>query len=179
MTQVSIFCVMHRLYNSVLDRLMLRSCSSFDSGHLFLACANGDLREMKRIIDVVPFLFVSRLESNGYTLLHQAAQCGHLHILKYLLTSGADIDIRTQDHNGCNPTVVAIAGGHTKAYEYLLGKRANPSGPAVSGWDVLRINWEDFWDLQVFRVGKGNNIYLPSVSSFACGVRSDIGVDGC
>jgi ankyrin repeat protein len=96
---------------------------------LYIACKRGDLEAIKYIITSngeSPDIMAhdgrwAKPYSDG--CLHIAARSGHLDIVKFLVESGADIDLR----NSCGETALytAIDNNHTKVAEYLIEKGAD------------------------------------------------------
>jgi len=61
----------------------------------------------------------------GWTLLHEAACCGHMGLLHTLLGAGAHVDVR--DETGYTPLHLAAENGHVDAVRALLSTGADPS----------------------------------------------------
>jgi ankyrin repeat protein len=61
---------------------------------------------------------------SGYTPLHIAAHFGHVAIIRFLLSSGASVDSRT--NVGYTPLHQAAQQGHTQVINLLLENKAQP-----------------------------------------------------
>jgi ankyrin repeat protein len=59
----------------------------------------------------------------GATALHNAASQGHLHVVDWLLSAGADVSV--QDTYGSTPLIWAAYQGQSKVVERLLSAQAN------------------------------------------------------
>jgi ankyrin repeat protein len=59
------------------------------------AASSGDLEQLQSFLDATPDLMHTS-DSNGWTLLHEAARMGHTHVVEYLIHSrGANVEART------------------------------------------------------------------------------------
>lgn len=104
----------------------------FTNSTLFLsACANGDLEECKRLLENKS-VHIDTTTCDSLTGLHEAAICGNVELVEYLLEMGANIDCR--DNEGWTPLHAAASLGQTKIVELLLGR----------GADATIINCENF-----------------------------------
>lgn len=56
---------------------------------LYLACRNGDIAMVERLLPSTPLDVLNRLESNGSSCLHAASYHGHKDIVRMLLAKGA------------------------------------------------------------------------------------------
>jgi hypothetical protein len=56
---------------------------------LYVACRNGDITTVQRLLPVTPLKILNRLESTGRTCLHAASYNGHKEIVRLLLAYGA------------------------------------------------------------------------------------------
>jgi len=68
---------------------------------LYLACRNGDIPTVERLLVVTPLRTLNRLEPNGSTCLHAACYHGHKEIVRLLLEHGACR--RVINRYGCTP----------------------------------------------------------------------------
>ena len=76
---------------------------------------------------------VDELNSNNQSALHVAAYYGRTNVAKYLLKSGADINL--QDKKGRSPVMVATQMGHYETVAYFREEKAifeMPNGRARS-----------------------------------------------
>jgi ankyrin repeat protein len=65
------------------------------------------------------------MDSNGNTMLIQAAKGGRVKVTQYLLDSGADPNIMAT--NGATPLIFAVNGGHASTVAALLKMNADPN----------------------------------------------------
>jgi len=68
---------------------------------LYLACRNGDIAVVERLLPLTPLKTLNRLEPNGGTCLHAASYHGHKEIVRLLLAYGASR--RIINRYGCTP----------------------------------------------------------------------------
>lgn len=95
----------------------------FNLSTLFLnACANGDLSECKRMLDD-KLIDINATTCDGLTGLHEAAICGNIELLEFLLKQGANIDCC--DNEGWTPLHAAASLGQTEIVKLLLKYQAS------------------------------------------------------
>ena len=68
-------------------------------GQLFAAARSGDLTTLRRILDQDPRLRDVRAKPYDHSLLHAAAQHGHLEIVRHLIGLGIDVNYREKGDN--------------------------------------------------------------------------------
>lgn len=117
------------------------------------AIKNGDLDQVKQIVDAEPF-DVNAEMSQRYPV-HIAADYGQADVLTYLLERGAQVDVsvlrarysrlhlighftffyvpQQLDKHGISPLLAAIWEGHTGCVRVLLEHGANKSGTTPDG----------------------------------------------
>ncbi|KAJ7993494.1 hypothetical protein DPEC_G00273000 [Dallia pectoralis] len=80
--------------------------------------------------------YVCSLTHEGESALYLAAQRGHLHVVKLLLTAHAKVNQQTNDLS--SPLYAAVDGGHTELVELLVRKGAEVNGThTASSWTCL------------------------------------------
>ena len=96
-----------------------------DNTELAMAVWNGDLKKVKSIM--------AKKKINGPTLdtlLYGASEQGHLEVVKYLHSKGADVNVKWNDYIGaphdCCLTALMIAtkNGHLDIVKFLISKGA-------------------------------------------------------
>ena len=77
---------------------------------------------------------ISEFDHKGLSLLHIAAEAGHLKVVKELLDGGININIKC--HAGLPALCYAVNRGHTSIVEFLLdnGATTEGCGPANTHW---------------------------------------------
>ncbi|CAG5124354.1 unnamed protein product [Candidula unifasciata] len=91
-------------------------------GSIHAAVRDGDLDRVKDLLQRSPELKDQR-DGNGWTPLHTAASCGNMEVLRWLITSGADVDARTpQDFQAMH---VAAMSGHVNIMVILQTRGAS------------------------------------------------------
>lgn len=86
---------------------------------LMLACSDGDLEKVKRF-DNIEFGAGSRRSVFTTTPLDMASEGGHIEVVKYLVSRGADVSGYDQW-----AVVWASAGGHLETVKYLVSEGAD------------------------------------------------------
>ncbi|XP_064414123.1 ankyrin repeat domain-containing protein 50-like [Latimeria chalumnae] len=79
---------------------------------------------------------VNQKDSNGRTLVANAAHSGNLEVVNLLILRGADLEI--EDHSGQTPLTLAARQGHTKVLHCLIAHSANVNHADQEGWTALR-----------------------------------------
>lgn len=92
--------------------------------------ADGELHELKGVAKIDHRLLWFE-DHNRWTPLHEAARGGHLHVVKYLVKEGANINQRTQED--ATPLRIAInsVGEDHKVVKYLQSLGAEDHGDVV------------------------------------------------
>jgi len=80
------------------------------------AARRGDSSALKDILDKNPKL-VNALDQFGNTALHGAVEKGHIQIIKYLISKGADVNMK--DREGRTPLYYAEITANTEVEELL------------------------------------------------------------
>jgi acyl-CoA-binding protein len=89
-----------------------------DLKDIFSLARAGDLTTLK-----IRDLDTSEVDKDGMTLLHWAADRGHLEVLKYLLQVGFVVD--KVDNEGCSPLHHAGFSGHQQCFKVLAESGAS------------------------------------------------------
>eukprot|EP01064_Diplonema_japonicum_P014808 TRINITY_DN224_c4_g1_i1.p1 TRINITY_DN224_c4_g1~~TRINITY_DN224_c4_g1_i1.p1 ORF type:complete len:446 (+),score=122.82 TRINITY_DN224_c4_g1_i1:55-1392(+) len=93
------------------------------SAKAFDAAFSGDLAKVKS--STKSNKLDSHHKERGTTLLYTAARFGHLPVVKYLIETGANINLKNEEEGSeSTPLHGAAYGGHYKVVEYLLGEGA-------------------------------------------------------
>ncbi|XP_005994760.1 ankyrin repeat domain-containing protein 50 [Latimeria chalumnae] len=79
---------------------------------------------------------VNQCDSNGRTLLANAAYSGNLDVVNLLISRGADLEV--EDSHGQTALTLAARQGHTKVVNCLIGCGANINHTDHDGWTALR-----------------------------------------
>ncbi|XP_071975481.1 ankyrin repeat domain-containing protein 50 isoform X1 [Engystomops pustulosus] len=79
---------------------------------------------------------VNQCDSNGRTLLANAAYSGNLDVVNLLVSRGSDLEI--EDANGQTALTLAARQGHVKVVNCLIGCGANINHCDHDGWTALR-----------------------------------------
>ncbi|XP_002734762.1 uncharacterized protein LOC100369716 [Saccoglossus kowalevskii] len=100
---------------------------------------------------------VNNKDSNGRTLLANAAYCGNLNVVKLLLSRNADIE--AIDKNGQTPLNLASRQGHSEIVNCLLDHSAKVDHTDHEGWTALRsAAWAGHTDAVVSLLNAGADV---------------------
>lgn len=75
-------------------------------------------------------------DTSGYSSLHYASRAGHLEIVEYLVTNGANVNLLTRS-NQSSPLHRASKQGHTAVVSYLLKNGADAELKDSDGFTPL------------------------------------------
>ena len=105
------------------------------------AAASSPKDEPETLVPLLANIKVSAVSSSGlfdsWTLLHAAAQAGHVRDVQLLLARGADANAR--DKKGETPLLKAAARGQTAVCRLLLQARGDPAAASSSGATALSV----------------------------------------
>ena len=85
------------------------------------------------------------------TPLHKACEYGHIRVVIYLISQGADIDIMSKGNNGGTPLQIATSNGFLNIVQYLVSKNADVNSKNEST-DKLFIGWLPYMMLQIMGI---------------------------
>lgn len=83
---------------------------------LQLACATGNMREIRNIFKALP---VKKRAPAARVVLRRACVCGHIDIIKYLIKD-RKVDIRAPFEDGMTPFLIACSNGHLETVRYFV-----------------------------------------------------------
>ncbi|VDM94801.1 unnamed protein product [Thelazia callipaeda] len=97
------------------------------------ACSAGDLRRVGELLKQKPYLIsYAPAINHGFSGLHYAAKDGHSSVLRFLITNGADVNLRT---SGYTPLHLAAISKQLEIISILLRDYgADPSIEDYSGY---------------------------------------------
>ena len=104
----------------------------FERERLHRAAADGDLEEVRRLIDAGYELDL--FDDISYTPLHYAAKHGYVDVMQVLLSAGACVDARDEDRIGDTPLGAVSSNCSLTVAEILICAGADPEAP---GWMQL------------------------------------------
>ncbi|CAG5102747.1 Oidioi.mRNA.OKI2018_I69.chr1.g447.t1.cds [Oikopleura dioica] len=93
--------------------------ASCEQSRIVYAAESGDLLQVQRILKIRPNL-VNWTTSACWSALHMASRFGHLDIVKFLVQSGADLNILS--YSKSTPLMEATAAGQIDCVRFLLKK---------------------------------------------------------
>ena len=100
---------------------------------LYLACCQGNLNDVRALLEMSHFETINRHEANGSTALHAAVEHGHVEIVRLLLYDYGVIRY-LKDHNGSTAFQVA----QTEELRQLF-KRPTSAQNRFRGDDIFQI----------------------------------------
>ncbi|WP_240991892.1 ankyrin repeat domain-containing protein, partial [Wolbachia endosymbiont of Glossina morsitans morsitans] len=139
--------------------MLIRFVNSADNlGHspLRLAIENGNLNIVKYLIE--NGADYDSLSENDMTLLHIAASCGQLEVVKYLVADrGANIEAK--DSDGMTPLHTAASRGSIELAKYFVTKRSNVNEKSYKGYTPLHLAAErGFLDTVKYLIKEGADL---------------------
>ncbi|XP_076275512.1 histone-lysine N-methyltransferase G9a isoform X2 [Rhynchophorus ferrugineus] len=128
---------------------------------LHLAAKCGNLEACRSIVSAsfsIPN-YVNYQDDGGWTPLVWACEHGHIDIVKYLISKGADIDLRDVEYNVALHW--AAFGGHSDIVELLLRNNCNINILNVHGDTPLHIcAREEKYDTVVTLLSRNANVFI-------------------
>lgn len=126
--------------------LSLGSCDYSDDDQLFVSSGEGDVTRVKALLakgaDVNHrFQHLQRDFQPYETALMNAAEHGHLKVVKVLVKAKADLEMQNT-YTSETALYKAIKNKHVKVYKYLLKKKADPQIEETFGKTTLMIGIE-------------------------------------
>ena len=100
------------------------------------AAAVGNLRRVQELLgdsSATPNVF----SPDGFPIVALAAVFGHLGVVRYLLSQGADVNAVSTNGTGYTALTGAVASGHTGIVEWLLEHGANANYRYAAGYSPL------------------------------------------
>ena len=115
-----------------------------DDRQLFEAARDGTVAALRSALDADPSKLTVRDPPYGWTLLHHAAQRGHLAIVNLLLERGCDVNTLER---GDQTTALhwAAAAGHVAVVRRLLQAGVDPIGHGDEH-ELEAIGWASCWE---------------------------------
>ncbi|KAK4004978.1 hypothetical protein OUZ56_006704 [Daphnia magna] len=132
------------------------------------AALNGDLDRLSKLLQNIK---ADTLDTSGYSSLHYASRAGHLKVVKYLVTHGADVNLPTRS-NQSSPLHRASQQGHLAVVKFLLDRGADSGLRDIDGCTPLhRAALADRADVCQFLISR--NPQLTQVSDALCRLPKD------
>uniref|UniRef100_A0A4W5NT69 Uncharacterized protein n=1 Tax=Hucho hucho TaxID=62062 RepID=A0A4W5NT69_9TELE len=97
----------------------------------------------------------------GITPLFAAAQTGHVEVLNFLITNGADIN--SQANDGATPLYEACKNGHGEIVELLLSQKADANKPTKAGLLPIHIAAQRGYD-ELIQVTRKSRVRRSGIS---------------
>lgn len=88
------------------------------------AAATGHLSRVKLLVEKYPS-HAQGFSPDGFPVIALAAFLGHLEVVEYLFSKGADVNAVAANGTGYNAITASVTGGHAKIVAWLLKHGAN------------------------------------------------------
>jgi len=108
--------------NEIRDLLIARGLDL----ELHEAAVTGHLGRVKLLVEQDPSQAQS-FSPDGFPVIALAAFLGHLEVVEYLFSKGADVNASASNGSGYNSMTASVANGHAKVVSWLLAHGANPN----------------------------------------------------
>jgi hypothetical protein len=108
------------------------SAAHIDTLPAFAAAAQNDIETLAKIAADNKRSLMAK-DRNGWQPIHEAARGGHKEAIEFLVSNGADINVRTHKGTGVSPLHIAL-NAHDEEHpvaKYLIGKGAINVGPEL------------------------------------------------
>jgi ankyrin repeat protein len=105
---------------------------------LFFAAMNDELSAARYLLAHGADVDHVGADYNGASVLGEACYLGHMDMVKYLVSAGADINLRGGNQK-MDPLFLALEGGHLDVAQYLLSAGADINLAAING--ITPLNW--------------------------------------
>jgi ankyrin repeat protein len=126
---------------------------------IFHEVESGDIEAVRVRLEKDPGLIRSR-DKDGYTMLHRAAQRGHLQLVELLIAKGVPVDERSHDGKNVTPLLLAASENQIDTVTLLLEKGADidarGKGESYEGWNALAFAaWNNHKEMVELLIRKG------------------------
>ncbi len=140
----------------------------FKASNIFDAIKNGNIADVKELIDKDPVLVKDEYTGKSYnscnntyiwTPLHEAVYYDQREIVELLISKGADVN--TKDNKGKTPLHYAVENGHKELVELFISKGADVNARDNKGKTPLHYAVENgHKELVELFISKGANVNL-------------------
>lgn len=123
------------------------------------AASNGDLEQVKTLIEKEGIDINARETEYeiGETALIGASTGGQLEVVKYLISKGADINIK--DNDGVTALMMASAKGHLEVVKYLIDNGADINAKAsVDTTSLMVASYYEHLEVVKYLISKGADV---------------------
>jgi ankyrin repeat protein len=100
------------------------------------AAAVGNLASVRELVEKNPAQ-ASSFSPDGFPVVALAAFLGHLEVVQYLASHGADINATATNGSGYNALTGAVTSGHAAVVQWLLEHGANANYRYSAGYSPL------------------------------------------
>jgi ankyrin repeat protein len=106
--------------NEIRDLLIARGLDL----ELHEAAATGHLGRVRHLVEKYPS-HAQSFSPDGFPVIALAAFLGHLEVVEYLFSKGADVNAVASNGSGYNAMTASVTNGHAKVVAWLLNHGAN------------------------------------------------------
>ena len=118
--------------------------------NIWVAASDGNINAVKALIESGTHV-VNEQDNNGYSAIHAAASYGHEELIRYLISNGADVNLK--DNDGDTPILLCE---EPEIFLILKSFGANPTAVNDVGQGIFEKVVEDENDVMIkFLVAEG------------------------
>jgi ankyrin repeat protein len=119
-------------HNKIRDLLLAKGLDL----ELHEAAATGHVGRVKLLVEKYPS-HAQSFSPDGFPLIALAAFMGHLEVVEYLFSRGADLNAVASNGTGYNAMTASVTSGHAKIVSWLLEHGGNPNYVYGPGYTPL------------------------------------------
>ncbi|MFH1079795.1 MAG: ankyrin repeat domain-containing protein [Pseudomonadota bacterium] len=135
---------------------LANGCASLIFGELNMAARDGDMAKVKTLVESDP----ACVRGRGGTAISAAASGGHLEIVRYLLSKGADVNVHEQmrGFESMTPLLGAATRGNTEVVRFLIENGADVNSLPGHASPLFMAAYEGRREVAELLIAKGADV---------------------